>query len=178
VGLGFEVRALCLQSRCSTAWATPPFHFALVLELGSCKLFAWAGLELWSSWCQPPMWLGLYAWSTVTQLAFLIFKLRAMNLFFIPTNIYLKNLKNVTYIFLFMVLLLLQEQTLLYPHLNMTVFSQFYFIWLLFSPWIIVLMFSFTHISVFFKLLVPFAFSFLTGFTIAICFSSWYWLYI
>jgi hypothetical protein len=35
VGLGFELRALHLQSRCSTAWATPPVHFALViLEMG------------------------------------------------------------------------------------------------------------------------------------------------
>jgi hypothetical protein len=26
--LGFEFRALCLQSRCSTAWVTPPVHLA------------------------------------------------------------------------------------------------------------------------------------------------------
>jgi hypothetical protein len=35
VGLGFELRALHLQSRSSTAWATPLVHFALViLEIG------------------------------------------------------------------------------------------------------------------------------------------------
>jgi hypothetical protein len=46
---------LSLQSRPSTAWATPPVHFALViLEMGFCKLFAQAGLDLQSSWSQPP----------------------------------------------------------------------------------------------------------------------------
>jgi hypothetical protein len=35
VGLGFELRGLCLQSRCSTAWVIPPVHFVLViLEIG------------------------------------------------------------------------------------------------------------------------------------------------
>jgi hypothetical protein len=35
VGLGFEFRALHLQRRLSTAWATPPVNFALViLEMG------------------------------------------------------------------------------------------------------------------------------------------------
>jgi hypothetical protein len=35
VGLGFELRASHLQSSCSTASATPPVHFALViLEMG------------------------------------------------------------------------------------------------------------------------------------------------
>jgi hypothetical protein len=30
----------------STAWATPPVHFALViLEMGSCELFPWTGLK-------------------------------------------------------------------------------------------------------------------------------------
>jgi hypothetical protein len=33
--LAFELRASCLQSRCSAAWVTPPVHFALiVLEMG------------------------------------------------------------------------------------------------------------------------------------------------
>jgi hypothetical protein len=31
VGLGFELRALLLQSRCSSAWATSPVHFVLVI---------------------------------------------------------------------------------------------------------------------------------------------------
>jgi hypothetical protein len=36
-----ETGALSLQSRCSTTRAIPPVHFALViLEMGSCKLFA------------------------------------------------------------------------------------------------------------------------------------------
>jgi hypothetical protein len=44
--LGFEFRASHLQSRYSTAWAIPLVHFALViLEMGSCILFAWAGLN-------------------------------------------------------------------------------------------------------------------------------------
>jgi hypothetical protein len=44
--LGFELRALCLQSRYSITWATPPVHFALViLEMESCELFALASLE-------------------------------------------------------------------------------------------------------------------------------------
>jgi hypothetical protein len=35
MGLGFEIRDWCLQSRCFTTWATPPVHFGLViLELG------------------------------------------------------------------------------------------------------------------------------------------------
>jgi hypothetical protein len=33
-----------------TPWATPPVFF----ELGSCKLFAWAGFELQSSLSLPP----------------------------------------------------------------------------------------------------------------------------
>jgi hypothetical protein len=33
----------------------PPFHFAVViLKIRFLKLFAWAGLELWSFWSQPP----------------------------------------------------------------------------------------------------------------------------
>jgi hypothetical protein len=36
VGLGFELRVLHLQTRCSPAWATTSVHFALViLEMGS-----------------------------------------------------------------------------------------------------------------------------------------------
>jgi hypothetical protein len=35
VGLEFELRVLCLQSKCSITWATPPGHFALIiLEMG------------------------------------------------------------------------------------------------------------------------------------------------
>jgi hypothetical protein len=51
-----ELRAFHLQSRHFAAWATPPVHFALVIlqmELGG-SVFAWAGLELWSSPSQPP----------------------------------------------------------------------------------------------------------------------------
>jgi hypothetical protein len=34
-GLGFELRASCLQSRCSNAWAVCTVHFGLViLEMG------------------------------------------------------------------------------------------------------------------------------------------------
>jgi hypothetical protein len=52
VGLGFELRAECLQNRCFT---TPPVHFALViLEMGPYKLFALAVLKLWPSRSQPP----------------------------------------------------------------------------------------------------------------------------
>jgi hypothetical protein len=46
VGLGFELGALCLQNRHSTACAMPPVHFVVViLEMGSHKLFTQAGLE-------------------------------------------------------------------------------------------------------------------------------------
>jgi hypothetical protein len=52
VELEFELRALHLQSRCSTIWATPPVHFVLViLEMGgSHELFPLAVLELQASW--------------------------------------------------------------------------------------------------------------------------------
>jgi hypothetical protein len=54
-GPGFEFRALCLQSRYSTNWPTPPVYFALViLEMECHKLFAWAGLEPESSQSQSP----------------------------------------------------------------------------------------------------------------------------
>jgi hypothetical protein len=40
-GVRFEPRAMNLQNRHSTAWATPLVHFALViLEMESWKLFA------------------------------------------------------------------------------------------------------------------------------------------
>jgi hypothetical protein len=55
VGLGFQLRASGLQSRFSTASATPAVHFALaILEMFSSELFAWAGLTLQSSRAQPP----------------------------------------------------------------------------------------------------------------------------
>jgi hypothetical protein len=67
VRLEFEFRALCLQSRNFTAWATPPVHFIMViLEMGFCELFAQAGLKPWYSWPQPPQYLGLQAWATGT----------------------------------------------------------------------------------------------------------------
>jgi hypothetical protein len=50
-GTGIELRTLHLQS----SWVTPPVHFAVViLEMGSCEVFAHAGLQLWSSQSQPP----------------------------------------------------------------------------------------------------------------------------
>jgi hypothetical protein len=50
VELEFELRASHLQQRYSTTYATFPVHFGLViLEMGSHKLFAKAGLELQSS---------------------------------------------------------------------------------------------------------------------------------
>jgi hypothetical protein len=55
VGLGFKLSALCLQGRRSTARATSPVHFALVIfGHGSCKLLAVAGLKTRSSLSQPP----------------------------------------------------------------------------------------------------------------------------
>jgi hypothetical protein len=48
VGLGFELRALQVQSRYSALHLnhTPPVHFALViLEMWLHELFAWAGLD-------------------------------------------------------------------------------------------------------------------------------------
>jgi hypothetical protein len=53
VELGFELRALCLQSRCSTTWVTSSVHVCSGYfgDEGSHELFAW---ELWFSWSQPP----------------------------------------------------------------------------------------------------------------------------
>jgi hypothetical protein len=55
-GLGFEYRALLSQSRHSTTWTIPQFHFALVIlkMRGSHELFAQVDLKPQSSWCQPP----------------------------------------------------------------------------------------------------------------------------
>jgi hypothetical protein len=45
------------------------------LEMGSQKLFAWGGLEIWSSWSQPPRQLGLQAWATnIWHPALVVFK--------------------------------------------------------------------------------------------------------
>jgi hypothetical protein len=38
------------------------------LEIGSCKLFARAGFELWSSWSLPPELLELQVWAICAQL--------------------------------------------------------------------------------------------------------------
>jgi hypothetical protein len=55
VGLGFELRASNCQAKYFTTSATPLVHFALViLEIGSHELFAWASLELWSSYLSLP----------------------------------------------------------------------------------------------------------------------------
>jgi hypothetical protein len=44
LGLEFELKVLCLQSRHSPTRAIPPAHFALViLEMVALKLFVWAG---------------------------------------------------------------------------------------------------------------------------------------
>jgi hypothetical protein len=67
VGLGFELMALYLWSRCCTSWTTPLVHFALViLEMESCQLFALTDLRLWSSPFQLLTYLGLQAWTTET----------------------------------------------------------------------------------------------------------------
>jgi hypothetical protein len=69
VGLWFEFRTSDLQSMHSTTWALLPVHFPLViLKMGSLKLFAWAGLKLWSSRCTPSRYLGLLAWAMSTWL--------------------------------------------------------------------------------------------------------------
>jgi hypothetical protein len=60
VALGFELMALCLQSRHwqsmhTTAWVIPPVFFTLaILEMGACELFIRAGLQPQSSQPQPP----------------------------------------------------------------------------------------------------------------------------
>jgi hypothetical protein len=68
VWLGFELKVSSLQSRCSTSWATPPVHFALIiLEIGGgglWELFTLAGLTWWPSWSQPPNLLGVQACAT------------------------------------------------------------------------------------------------------------------
>jgi hypothetical protein len=50
MGLGFELSASYLQSRHSTAWVTPPVHFALViLENSLTNYFPRLALN-----CDPP----------------------------------------------------------------------------------------------------------------------------
>jgi hypothetical protein len=54
-GTGIWTYGFTLAQQHSTAWATPPVHFALViLETDSLELFARAGLEPRSSQSQPP----------------------------------------------------------------------------------------------------------------------------
>jgi hypothetical protein len=43
--VGMDLQASCLQSRHSTAGATPPVHFALGIFGGKLELFAWDGLK-------------------------------------------------------------------------------------------------------------------------------------
>jgi hypothetical protein len=77
--LGFELRALHLQSRCLTAWATPPLHFALViLEVESLELFAWAGLKPWSSQSQAAKTIGVKHWHQALLGFFLLVLLISM----------------------------------------------------------------------------------------------------
>jgi hypothetical protein len=90
VGLGFELKALSLQSRCSTAWVTPPVHFALVIFWRWLPLYLGFNLthclEFWRwvlenrlfrlAWnlnpprSQPPKKLGLQAGATSAWLQF------------------------------------------------------------------------------------------------------------
>jgi hypothetical protein len=52
---GVNLLEQCLLGRCSTSWAIPPILFVLgIFEIGSLKLFAWAGFEPQSSQSQPP----------------------------------------------------------------------------------------------------------------------------
>jgi hypothetical protein len=60
--LGFELSCLHLE----------PLHQPLFLMMGffeieSCKLFAWDGFKLQSSWSLPPEKQGLQAWTSGTQ---------------------------------------------------------------------------------------------------------------
>jgi hypothetical protein len=49
-GFGFELRASSLLSRCSTAWVTPPVHFALIiLEVDLSNYLSMLALN-----CDPP----------------------------------------------------------------------------------------------------------------------------
>jgi hypothetical protein len=56
--LGFELRTYTLSH------STCPFLWCVFFEVGSHKLFAYAGFEPWSSWSLPPEWLGLQVWAT------------------------------------------------------------------------------------------------------------------
>jgi hypothetical protein len=70
VGLTFELKTSHLQSRCSTAWAMLPVHFALViLEMGSCKLFPRADLLI--SVSQVARITGVSHWHPILILLFL-----------------------------------------------------------------------------------------------------------
>jgi hypothetical protein len=44
-----------------------PFFVKAFFEIGSCKLFAQAGFNPWSSWSLPPEKLWLQAWATHSQ---------------------------------------------------------------------------------------------------------------
>jgi hypothetical protein len=64
LGAEFWLRASHFQSSTCKKGATPPVHFAVViLQMGSCELFAWACLKLPSSQSQPLKQLGLQAWA-------------------------------------------------------------------------------------------------------------------
>jgi hypothetical protein len=68
VGLEFELKSLHLQSRCSTAWATTPVHFALViLEKGVSQTICLG----WPQILTLPIsvsQVGLQVWATVPKL--------------------------------------------------------------------------------------------------------------
>jgi hypothetical protein len=55
VGLGFELRAFAVAKQAFYCLGCASVSFALViLEMGSCELFAWAGPELLFPRSQPP----------------------------------------------------------------------------------------------------------------------------
>jgi hypothetical protein len=69
-GTGVWTQVFMLAKQCSTAWATPPVHFALViLEIKVFRIFAQTGLKPQSSQSQPPKYLGLQVWATSTWVA-------------------------------------------------------------------------------------------------------------
>jgi hypothetical protein len=77
VGQGFEPQGFMLakQTLYHLSHSSSLFCPGYFWRWGSCKLFAQAGLPLWSSWSQSPKYLRLQGWATSTWQKRLILEL-------------------------------------------------------------------------------------------------------
>jgi hypothetical protein len=77
MGVGFELRASHLQSRCFPAWATPPVHFALIsmeMEVSWTICLGWPRPEiLLISASQVAKIIGMSCWYPTLSLYIYIF---------------------------------------------------------------------------------------------------------